>query len=75
MPIGDLVKNPIGDLVDGFTPKKESKTGVAFSTGEFVGSTVTDAVGDGDGGLLFSLHSGDHIALSLQYADPLPQNP
>ena len=51
---------PMGVLVTENTP---SKTRVASSAGEVVGSSVT---GWGDGASLFSLHSEDQIASSLQ---------
>lgn len=54
---------PMGDLVTENTP---SKIGLASSTGEFVGSLVVAFVGGGDGGSLFALHIGVHIAFSLQ---------
>lgn len=40
-----------------------------------MGTSVTGRVGGGDGGLLFALQSGLHIAFSLQYAGPPPQKP
>lgn len=52
-----------GDLV---TEKNPSKTEEVSSTGEFVGSIVVPFMGNGEGGTLFSLHCGDHTALSLQ---------
>lgn len=54
---------PMGDLVTENTP---SKIEVASSTGDSVGSFVVAFVGGGDGGSLFALHVGDHIAFSLQ---------
>ena len=53
---------PMGVLVTENTP---SKIGLASSTGEFVGSLVVAFVGGGDGGSLFALHIGVHIAFSL----------
>lgn len=58
-----VTTSEIGSLV---TEKTSFSTGVSFSTGELVGSFVTVIVGDGLGGLLLSLHSGDQIALSVQ---------
>ena len=53
---------PMGDLVTENTP---SKVGVVSSTSESVGSLVLAFVGGGDGGSLFALHIGVHIAISL----------
>ena len=50
----------------GVTEKTAFNVGVACLTGELVGEFVIVVVGDGVGGLLFVLHSGDQIALSVQ---------
>lgn len=64
---GDLDGSKIVEDIGCFvTAKTSSKIGVAFSIGEVVGSFVIEFVGGGVGDLLFSLHDGDHIALSLQ---------
>ena len=59
--LSETASEPMGVLVTENTP---SKIRVASSTGEVVGSSV---MGWGDGAsLVFSLHSGDQIASSLQ---------
>ena len=60
---GSVVINCIGA---GVTEKTSFNIGVACLTGELDGVVVTVVVGDGVGGLLFVLHSGDQIASSVQ---------